>query len=501
MAKTQTLGANSATTKNDPDFKSAAYMQLAPAWKVTQDLWGSSLDIRAQGEEYLPKFKKEPAEKYEERKAGSVFENDFRLSIETWAGMVFRKDPKPAEVDPLIDEMFTDIDLCGNSLWKFLLDAFEMYLRDGNGYIYVDAPPVPKEITDKLADGQKPTLADREGDRPYWVFYKASQVLKTKYVKKGSREILSQATIKETTIEDDGEFGEKEVTRIRRLNIGSYQMYEKTGRNNKWVPTEDNGTTGLDYIPLFPIADMFSQPPMLTLGLLCILAYNQKSDYDNICHLVCTPREVRRYDSKEDAAAATKIQTASPGVGIKGWGQHFEVKYAEVTGSGMDKARDRYKDVEQQIARIGVGMLAPSEAMAVKTATQVIDDADTRQSKLARLTRDFENCVEKALYATAEIINSIRGKNTINLDNAEQKAKLKLQIDYDRLTFSMDQLQFFSDLVDSGKLSLDTFLKWLDQVMEMPADFDPAVELKKIAAVNRIITEEPPKDPETKPAE
>ncbi len=182
--------------------------------------------------------------------------------------MVFRTDPKPDKVDPLIEELFTDIDLCGNSLWKFLLDAFEMYLRDGNGYIYVDAPPPSEQVAAKIAEGEKPTLTDRQDDRPYWVFYKASQVLKLRYQKNGSRDELSQATIEETTIEDDGEFGEKSVTRIRRLNVGKFQLYEKDAKTNKWTAasgTGSAGTTGLDYIPLYPIADLFSQPPMPTI--------------------------------------------------------------------------------------------------------------------------------------------------------------------------------------------------------------------------------------------
>lgn len=484
--------------KNQPDFKSGAYRKLAPAWKITEDLWGSALDIRNHDTEYLPKFPKEPNEKYNERKNNSVFENDFRVSIETMAGKVFRDNPKPDEVDPLIEESFTDIDLCGNSLWKFLLDGFEMYLRDGNGYIYVDSPPLTEAAAKKLEDGGTLTLADREGDRPYWVFYKASQVLAMRHRKVGSREVLSQATVLETTIEEDGEYGEKEVTRIRCLAIGSYRLFEKN-KDDKWAQIE-SGTTGLDHIPLFPITDQNAQPPMLSLGLLCIQNYNQKSDYDSLCHVVCVPQQVRKYDSKQDAIDAAKDQTAAPGVGIKGWGENFSVTYAEVEGKGMQLARERYKDVEQQIAKFGVGMLAPTEMTAIRTATEVIDNAGTRESKLARLTRDFENCVERALFATAEIINAIRGSKTIDLENAEQKAKLKLKINYDRLTFSLDQINMFSDLVDGGKLSLKTFLTCLATATDMPDDFDVDEEMKRIAAVNSIETEDDPppivKDPD-----
>lgn len=487
--------------KASPDYKSAAYQKLAPSWKMTCDLWGSSLDIRNLNEEYLPRFKKEPAEKYAERKANSVFENDFRLTIETMAGMVFRKDPKPEGVAPQIDDLFADIDQCGNSFWSWALDAFEMYLRDGNGYIYIDAPQLKEEIAEKMAEGVQPTLADRQGDKPFWVFYKASQVANARYEKRGSREVLAQISLEETTREPDGDFGEKQVTRYRVLRPGSWQLFAQNEKTKAYDVLVDEGVTGLDYIPLIPIDEMDSIPPLLTLALLNVLNYNQTSDYDNICHLVCTPRFVQKYDKKEDAEAAGAMQTASPSVGLRIWGEHASASYVEVEGKGMELARERYQDVKSQMGRIGVGMLAPTDLTAIRTATEIVDTASQRQSKLARFARNFENAVEKALYTTAEIINGILGSSTINLDDAEQTAKMKLQIDYDRLTFTMDQIQFFSDLVDGGKLSLETFLKWLRQVMDMPADFDPEQELKKIAAVNTIVTEKMPPKPEPRPNE
>src|SRR5436309_15825858 len=106
MAETTTPAAKD--LRNSSDFHSSTHVKLSPVWKITQDLWGSALDVRNQGEEYLSKFKKEPSEKYEERKSNSVFKNEFRSSIETMAGMVFRTDPRPEGVDPSIDQLMSD---------------------------------------------------------------------------------------------------------------------------------------------------------------------------------------------------------------------------------------------------------------------------------------------------------------------------------------------------------------------------------------------------------
>mgnify|MGYP003393076883 CR=1 FL=1 len=481
--------------KNSPACPSAIHAKLSPSWKITQDLWGSALDIRGLETEYLPKFKKEPDEKYRERLDNSVFENEFRLAIETMAGTVFRTDPKPDELPEQIDTMFTDIDLCGNSFWSFALNAFEKFLRDGNGFIYIDAPPLSEDAKKKVEDGAKLTLADRKGDRPFWVFYEASQLVNYRYEKIGSREIFSQMTFRETTMVPDGDFGEKEVTRYRVLQPGKYTVYGQNETTKEFdVIAEESGTTGLTEIPVIPIADLDTVPPLLTLGLLNLLYYRKTSDFDNICHLVCTPLRVQKYGSKEDAEAAAKIQTASAAAGLKGWGPDFNVFFAEVEGKGMDIARSRYQDVAANMTRIGTGMMAPADTTAIRTATEVIDSAGQRQSKLARLARDFENAIEKALYVTAEVYNAIFGAKTIDLAATEDKTKLKLKIDYDRLTFTMEQVGFFSDLVDSGKLTLLTFLTWLSDAYDMPPGFDPQKEVKDLANANVIETAPPEKD-------
>jgi hypothetical protein len=100
-----------------------------------------------------------------------------------------------------------------------------------------------------------------------------------------------------------------------------------------------------------------------------------------------------------------------------------------------------------------------------RTATEIEDTAGHRESKVARLTRKWQNCVERALYATADYIKNIKGKS-INLNDAE-KAKLKMILDYDRLTFSIDQLRAFDLLNDKGKISDKTFLEKLAIVTEI----------------------------------
>lgn len=484
------LPSKGSTDPGSSAFKAATWKKLQPAWKITTDLWGSALDIRNLGSQYLTRFRKEPEEKFAARLERSVYSNAFRETIETQAGMVFRSDPRPANIHPEIDAMLTDIDLCGNSFWAFNLENFTRFLRDGNGFVWVDAPELSPPVRKKVESGARPTLADRQGDRPFLVFYEAQQLINYRIERVGAAFRFTQATIEECVMVPDGEFGEREVTRHRILRPRSVTVLEKDPKTEKFN-LADSYVTPFDEIFLFPASSLDSVPPYLTLGMLNTLNYNQKSDYDDICHLVCTPLRIDKYDDKASAMEAKSMETASPGVGRKIWGQHADVKYAEVGGSGMQLSRERYQDVEKEMARFGIGMLSPSDLDQIRTATEVMDSAGQRQSKLSKRAREWENMMEKALYAMARWVNEIKGRNTIDLENAEEKTKLKLKIDYDRLTFSLDQLNFFNTLVDSGKLSLQTFLEWLPQVADMPQGFDPTEELRRIASVNAIEFDDP----------
>ncbi len=484
---------------NDSGFKSAAWLRMNPMWSITCDWWSSPIEIRAKGEDYLEKFKKEPPEKYARRKWNSVPINYFKDTIEGLAGVVFRADPKPTEAAKPIADLFGDIDLLGNSLHAFLLEGFKKGLRDGNGYFFVDAPPFMQK-----EDGTQPTLKDRENDRPWWIFYEAKQVINYQEISINGKAYWQKVTIETITHEPDGLYGEKEVKRHRvytRGAVGENGVQDRAtfevlieievpGSNTKKMVPEEGGEGELSVseIPLIPIDDIESDPQLMTLLMLNILHYNKTSDFDDWCHMACVPTKMYKFDAKGDALEfieKTKKQTISAGMADAIWGPTSDVKFVEVSGNGLDVASKRYQEVEQQILKIGGGMFAPSQ-VAPRSATEVMDTAGQRESKLAAYARKFENAVEKALYVTAEIINAMKGALTINLTDQE-KSKLKLKLDLTRLTFSAQQAQLFSDLVVEGNLSRETFLQLLEKMIDMPEGWTVDEEMQKIASFNSTI--------------
>lgn len=470
---------------NSSGFKSSAWRSQQTAWELTGDLWQSPLYIREQGEKYLEKFRKEKPEKYEERKGRSVPRNKFRESIETMAGMVFKTDPAPQDVPTALAELFTDIDARGNSLHSFLLDGFEKYLRDGGGAILVDATPLGDIAKDKAQKGGKLTAADRMGDRPFWVFIEAKQIINHRYEKINGIDTLTQVTIESCTHEPKGEFGEEEIKRHYILRRGSFEVRKWDEKAGDWIIEADKGgETGLVEIPIVPLTPFGTPPPLLDLAMLTVLYYNKQSDFDSWCHTACVPRQVIRLKDESDAKKYKELNQAAD-VGLMIFGEHADAKYLEVSGQGLEIAKARNEEIASEMAAIGVGMLAPSD-VAPKSATEVLDTAGQRQSKLARFAREFENSVEKAFYFTAEYLKIIKGSKAVDLEQAEN-TNLKLTMDFDRLTFSAEQWKLIVQLFEDGDLSHETFFELLPTYIEMPQGWTAELERQRLTGGDPVI--------------
>ena len=132
-------------------------------------------------------------------------------------------------------------------------------------------------------------------------------------------------------------------------------------------------------------------------------------------------------------------------------------------------------------------MLSPSD-VAPKSATEVVDTAGQRQSKLAYFAREFENCVEKAFYFTLKILQQIGGA-AVDLTQAEGTT-LKLKMDFDRLTFTPERLQVFKDLLANGDMSRMTFWELVEKSEDMPEDWTPELEIQRLDEEDTKLTQQ-----------
>src|SRR5436190_12073035 len=159
----------------------------------------------------LPRERGETHEEYEQRKSRSTLYNVLEEAIETHTGMLFRKPPQLSKDVPAVirDGWWENIDLQGNhgdifgSTWHWNAEA------DGIACVLVDKAPG--------MNGEQQTTGDddRQGRRPYFVLVKAEEILEatSRFVNGVAR--LARFRRLECSTVRDGEWGEKELRRVR----------------------------------------------------------------------------------------------------------------------------------------------------------------------------------------------------------------------------------------------------------------------------------------------
>src|SRR5690606_8317523 len=155
--------------------------------------------------------------------------------------------------DP-IREWAEDIDLQGVNLHTFASEMFYQAIGWGYGGILVDAPKPTRKVAGRPSTRQEQR---EQGVRPYWLRIRHDQILGWRTTKGSGPKRLTMLRIVESDTEDDGDYGELEIFRIRVLKPGAYELWEaradrrtKSGTSYKIV---EEGTTGVPKITFAPV--------------------------------------------------------------------------------------------------------------------------------------------------------------------------------------------------------------------------------------------------------
>ncbi|MGH9769323.1 MAG: DUF4055 domain-containing protein [Blastocatellia bacterium] len=477
--------------KNKPNYQNSAYCEMQKDWDIVCDLNGGIRALREKGAEYIPPEPAEDIQKdYPGRRKRAVLFNVFTRTLGGLVGMVFRKEPKLGTDAPetirgreasegvtAVEGWAENIDLQGSHWTVFAKELFTDAMRDGHAFIYVDMPP-------KLPPGA--TLADEQaaGRRPYWVSYTAKQALnwRTKPETRPvvfsdgvtvnaptGRVILDQITFEECLTESDGEYGEKGVKRYRVLRPGYWQLYEEV-KNEKgdaeYILVAD-GESSLKEIPVAPIYGrkkgmMISAPPLLDLAHINIAHFRKYSDYSEGLRM-CIPQLC---GSGVDPNEAFKV------IGHHTWHIHRtdgKIYFAEPTGAGLNPQRTDMLDLEAQMARLGLAIMAPNAPSPEKTATEIFARHIEADSDLATAARSLKDGLELALTFTTQYSDpqAASGGSVEGLET-------------DHLTLSAQEMTAYSQMQANGQLSLQTLWEVLNRAGKLPENFDAEVEEQRI---------------------
>jgi hypothetical protein len=430
-------------------------------------LMGGTPAMQAAGEKYLPREPAESTTAWKIRLGRTVLFNAIKRTVQKLTGEVFSKDVDVGDdVPEPIKGWLEDVNLQGRNESRFAQEVFQTAIKDGVTHILVDYPQ---------ADGVA-TLADEKAAalRPYWVHIKAEQVIGWRFVVVNGKRVLSQVRITESTEEPDGDYGMKEVNRIRVLNRDSFEIWEEQADDkgeSEWVMIQEGALT-LGFIPLVTImfgecmSPMTACPPLEDLAYLNLAHWQSSSDQRNILHFARVPLLFGK--------GLTDDQGRPPG----GEGSNFEVgvnrlihstnpeadlKVVEHSGKCIEAGRQDLKDLEDQMALFGLTLMLPKGVQT--TATQSASDKSENDSALRGWAMILKDCLELALSYMAQWskLGDKGGSVTVNTDFR---------------AFSGVELQYLTQAMIAGKIPMGL---WLNEAQRRGAVANDVDETEVLA--------------------
>lgn len=418
--------------RNPVAEQSARWKQLEQLRNIIAPLWGGTLEMRTRSD-LMPPHEGElvvlprPANEigvapevirdrggisrsYQIRLDRSVLWPEFRRQMTVLTGKVFRKPVTLGkDVPPRLVAYAEDIDRRGTNLHNFALNRFLRSMRDGFSMILVDAPRAKIEAGD---DARRRTAAEEAagGIRPYLVPYDACQLIGCRSEVVNGRWRLTQARLYERSLEPVGEFGEREVERVRVLSSpATGTVFSETWRMLTGV--EDDYKLELPRAPIsnvweIPLVAVYgnwehgffdAEPAFIDLALFNVRDWQISSDIDNILRVGIVPKPY----ITGVPAGTLKDQLWSVDDMLELQDPQAKIAFAEIEGHGVKLAIENRNDGRQLMKQLGLELLLP-----MRSGQMTDDEVQARStdalSPLQALALGLQDSLEQALRFMAQ---------------------------------------------------------------------------------------------------
>jgi hypothetical protein len=460
----QSVGELPKTDKDLPSSQSPAVKAQMPALEVVRDVWDGQAKLHSKGSQYLPQDPAERPPNYHTRLKRSVFFNVFRKTVDGLVGFVFRKDPVLGDDVPAVIKgdqngkggHAENIDNAGTHIDVFLRDLMLDAMTAGHAAILVDYPNT---------DGQVLTLGDEQTRkiRPYWVPIKKDNIVSWRTTIEDGRLVLTQLVLRECTYVPDGRFGEQKQERYRVLYRDGTVGYDllEIGEDKKSVVVIEQGVYANQVeIPVAEIVTsgkcslFVSDPPLLDLAYLNIAHYQLWSDYANSLHKTCVPVFFTAGVVPPGEEGKFII---SPDAGVNASNPQAKADYISHSGDALAASKDAIEGLEENMASLGIAMLATQKRVAETAEAKRIGKADT-DSALSVTARGLQDGAERALDFHARYLR---------LDDG---GSIQINRDFEDMSMPADLMVAWATLAEKLSLPLRVVLEALQEGGRIPPD-------------------------------
>lgn len=393
----------------------ADYQAQLTRWQRCRDAYDGGDAVKARGSVYLPRLDAQSEAEYGAYKLRADFYGATARTVDGLAGAVLRKEPAVAVPDNIRPHL-EDVTSEGVPLEAFAKALVEQDLTVGRAGLMVDLP-------------QK----EQAEARPYWVSYRAEQVINWRTAVRNGRKVLVLVVLEETTSEADAgdPFAQKAVTQYRVLQLraetpGGAETYTVTlykkaattadGKAEEWLPdppvTPKRRGDALEFIPFVFLgptgitADV-EKPPMLDLVDMNFSHYRSSADLERARFFTSSPTPYicgfngagvtpASEGNPEGKPVATPVYRIGSSVAWTFTSPDTKVGMLEYTGQGLGALQSALKDKQELMSVLGARLLESQKADAEAAATVRLRHAGD-ESVLKKITMAVDQALTQAL--------------------------------------------------------------------------------------------------------
>lgn len=443
--------------------KSEAQSAAESRWTTCRDAYDGEDAIKEAGTKYLPLLGGHSSatdSKYQAYKDRALFYGATARTIDGMLGAIFQKPLSVAEtIDVVIRSHLDDVTLSSRSISRF---AFE----------------VAREV---LITGRYGVLIDRADDasgRPWWVGYRAEEVVSYRVGWVDGQTVLTQVVLAETfEVQDEKDpFVTETRTRYRVLQLvqdGEQTQYqqvvyeESKGEDGKieFIPTIQEGQADavivptrsgqpMSFIPFLffgPTATTpeIAKPPLYDLVTLNISHYRTMASLEHGRHWCGIPQFVAAglLDGEEDNAGGTLNVGAGVVVEVEKDG-FFKIE--EFTGQGLKNLETADDTKRKMMASIGARMLEETPRVQDAAAAQSL----RREGEQATL-RTIASSLDQGLSELVRMHTWWEGTEATPADVQESGVEVNKQFVSVKMT--PEELRSLVEALMSDGISFETF--------------------------------------------
>jgi len=399
---------------DSPFTRTRAVIDMIKGWEIMKAVTEGTEYLRENSEAFLPLEPREDYDAYLARVNRAVFSPFTQRLIRAATGLVLRK-PIALIGDPYWTEMFKmDVDGCGSDLDEYARRLLMCSLTYGQSHILVDYP---------APSGARSLAEERAQDRrPYWIEIDPNNIYGWRLDRESNYGNLVQVRIAEKAVLPDGEFGEKIYDQMRVIEPGRYRVFRKketvedlyeddgggyagdmsSPAGAKDYELAESGSFSLGEIPLVTVysgkvENLVSKPPLLDIAYLNLAHFQRQADLIHSLHVASQPMLVMEgYDdqTKDLAVSVNYAMATQPG---------NKIYYVEPASSAFDAQSAEIKELQMQMATLGISTLSQQKFVAESADARRLDRVDTN-SMLAMVSMELEQKLQKAFNLSAQYV-------------------------------------------------------------------------------------------------